>query len=125
MTPDAVVGVRGGGRAALRTCARLQKGIIVCIPAYVLGSALHEALPEALQFLALLLFVALVLFATVLVTLLALKLYPPVVAVALGVFTLVPCVGAIALLVVSGKTTFVLQNNGIPVGLTGADMSRL
>ena len=61
----------------------------------------------------------------VLVFLLATKVYGTALGVLLGILTLVPCVGLIVLLIVNGKATSVLRQNGHRVGLLGADLSKL
>jgi hypothetical protein len=52
---------------------------------------------------------------------LAIHLYHPVIGVAMGVLSLIPCIGLLVLLVMNGKATSVLRLNGIRVGLLGAD----
>jgi hypothetical protein len=43
--------------------------------------------------------------------------------VVLGILTLIPCIGLIALLIINGKATAVLKNHGIKVGFFGARAS--
>jgi hypothetical protein len=62
---------------------------------------------------------------TVFVFLLAIKVYNTGVGVLLGILTLVPCIGLFVLLVVNGKATGVLKQNGIKVGLLGANLSQI
>jgi len=45
--------------------------------------------------------------------------------VLLGILTLIPCIGLIVLLVVNGKATGILKQNGIKVGLLGANLSQI
>lgn len=45
--------------------------------------------------------------------------------IVLGILTLIPCIGLIVLLVINGKATGVLRENGIGVGLLGANLSKL
>lgn len=62
---------------------------------------------------------------TVFVFLLAIKVYSTGVGVLLGILTLVPCIGLIVLLIVNGKATGILKQNGIKVGLLGANLSQI
>jgi hypothetical protein len=62
---------------------------------------------------------------TVFVFLLAIKVYSTGVGVLLGILTFVPCIGLIVLLVVNGKATAILKQNGIKVGLLGVDLSQI
>jgi hypothetical protein len=59
------------------------------------------------------------------VFLLAIKVYSTGVGVLLGILTLVPCIGLIVLLIVNGKATGILKQNGIKVGLLGANLSQI
>lgn len=70
-------------------------------------------------------FIPLVIVATVFVFLLSIKVYGTGLGIVLGVLTLIPCVGLIVLLVVNGKATSVLSRNGIRVGLLGADRGQI
>ena len=65
------------------------------------------------------------LVATVFVFLLAIKVYSTGVGILLRVLTLIPVVGLIVLLIVNGKATAILKQNGIKVGLMGADLSQI
>ncbi len=120
-----VVGVNSGSREDLRSVAKYQKGILVCILIYVIAMIGQFAIPvEARAILGLgILVVGLV--GTVFVFLLAIKVYNTVVGVLLGILTLVPCIGLIVLLVVNGKATAVLKQNGIKVGFLGANPSQI
>jgi len=44
--------------------------------------------------------------------------------IAIGIMTLIPCIGFVFLLIINGKATSVLTANGIKVGLLGASMSQ-
>ena len=57
--------------------------------------------------------------------LLAIQLYGIVGGILMGVLTLVPCLGLLLLLLINEKATRVLRQNGIRVGLLGADPSQL
>lgn len=122
---ETAVGVKSGQWDDLRKVAIYQKGIQFCILIYFLVVAAQFALPTdqgpilLMVVIPLLLVVILLLLAaTVFVFLLAIQVYKPV----LGLLTLVPCIGLIVLLVVNGKATSILKQNGIHVGLLGARM---
>ena len=61
----------------------------------------------------------------VFVFLLAIKVYSPVVGILFAILTLVPCVGLLMLLLINGKATRILKQNGIRVGLMGANLSEV
>lgn len=119
------VGVKSGLREDLIAVATYQKGILVCILIYLVFVATQFILPPELRIFLLLGVVLLGIVATVFVFLLATKVYSTPVGILLGLITLVPCVGLIGLLIVNGKATSILKDNGITVGLIGADMSQL
>lgn len=119
------VGVRSGSREDLRSVARSQKGIVVCILIYFAALIGQFAVPEGLRPFVGLGTLVVIIVGTVFVFLLAIKVYSTGVGVLLGILTLVPCVGLIVLLVVNGKATGILKQNGIHVGLMGADLSKI
>ncbi len=118
------VGVKSGSREDLRSVAQYQKGIIFCI-LYYLIAVIGLAVPTPLRPIILLSLLVAVLVGTVFVFKLAIKIYSTRVGVLLGILTLIPCIGIIVLLVVNGKATGILKQNGIEVGLLGADLSQL
>jgi hypothetical protein len=59
------------------------------------------------------------------VFLLATRLYGNGMGIFLAIMTLIPYLGLIFLLIVNGRATKVLKDHDIPVGLLGADMSKL
>jgi hypothetical protein len=118
-----VVGVRSGNREDLRSVARYQKGILVCILVYFVAVLCQFLIPPELQPLIAIGVLFLGLVATVFVFLLAMKVYSPGVGILLGILTMVPCLGLITLLMVNGKATTILKQNGIRVGLLGANPS--
>ena len=125
LTQSQVVGVKSGSREDLKNVALYQKGILVCILVYLIAVFGQFLVPAEIRFLVGLgvLFVGLV--GTVFVVLLAMKVYSPVVGVLLGILALVPCIGLIVLLAVNGKATGILKQNGIKVGLLGANLSQI
>jgi len=120
-----VVGVNSGSREDLRSVAKYQKGILVCILIYLVAVIGQFAVPEEVRAIIGLGVLGVGLVGTVFVFLLAIKVYNTVVGVLLGILTLVPCIGLIVLLVVNGKATAVLKQNGIKVGLLGANLSQI
>lgn len=68
---------------------------------------------------------------TVFIFLLAIKVYSVVVGILLGLLTLLgsltlfPLIGLIVLLLVNGKATKILRQNGIKVGLLGANLKAI
>ena len=118
-----VVGVLSGQREDLRRVATYQKGTLFCILIYFFAIVGQFLLPEPLRPLLGLGVLGLGVVGTVFVFLLATKVYSTGLGILLGILTLIPCIGLIALLVVNSKATKVLQKNGIKVGLLGARMS--
>lgn len=120
-----VKGVQGGSVRDLRSVAMFQKGVQVCILVY-LGAIFGQfALPPEIRSLVA---GAVVLIAglggAVFVILLAVKVYNPAIGVLMGILALVPCIGLLVLLVINGKATNILKDNGFRVGLLGADLSQ-
>jgi hypothetical protein len=120
-----VLGVNSGRREDLRSVATYEKGILVCILIYLIAVLAQLALPPELRIFLGLAVLCVGLVGTVFVFLLAIRVYSLPVGFLLGVLTMVPCVGLIALLVVNGKATNVLKQNGISVGLLGANLSNV
>ena len=124
-TEAQAIGVLSGRRDDLRSVAKYQKGILVCILIYLIAVFGQFALPAEIRPLVGLgvLFVGLA--GTIFVFLLAMKVYSTALGVLLGILTLIPCIGLIVLLVVNGKATGILRQNGIKVGLLGANLSEV
>jgi len=120
-----IVGVKGGSREDLRSVAKYQKGIIVCILIYFIAMICQFAIPAELRPIIGLGVLVVGLVGTVFVFLLAIKVYSTGVGVLLGILTLIPLIGLIVLLVVNGKATGILKQNGIKVGLLGAHLSQI
>lgn len=120
-----VVGVKSGSREDLKLVAKYQKGILVCILIYLVAVFGQFAIPPEFRPLVALGVLAVALTGTVFVFLLAIKVYSTGVGILLGILTLAPCLGLIVLLMVNGKATAILRQNGIRVGLLGADLSQL
>jgi hypothetical protein len=69
-------------------------------------------------------FVVISLIAGIFALLLAMKVYSTPVGIALGILVFAPYVGLLALLIINGEATSVLQRNGFRVGLLGAKLSQ-
>ena len=123
--PSQAIGVKSGSREDLRSVAKYQKGIVVCILIYLIAVICQFAIPAELRPIIGLGILVVGLAGTVFVFLLAVKVYSTGVGVLLGVLTLVPCIGLIVLLVVNGRATGILKKNGIKVGLLGANISQI
>ncbi len=116
------VGVLSGSREDLRNVAMYQKGILVCILIYLLAVIFQFAVPAQLRLLLAVGVLMLGLAGTVFVFLLAMKVYSVGVGILLGILTFIPCIGLLVLLMVNGKATSILKQNGIRVGLLGANL---
>jgi hypothetical protein len=125
MTPPTAVGVLSGSREDLLRVAKYQKVVLVCILIYLVAVIGRLALPLQLQSVVVLGVLVAVLVGAVFVFLLAIKVYGTVLGIVLGILSLIPLVGLLVLLMVNGKATSVLKQNGIRVGLLGADLSAI
>jgi hypothetical protein len=120
-------------REDLRTVARSQRAICLCILGYLATIPLRfaiNALPDqqmqlVLALCLLLFYVAVAITATVFVFMMALKVYSTGVGITLGILTMFPCIGLIVLLIINAKATGILRQYGVRVGLLGANMSDL
>jgi DNA-directed RNA polymerase subunit RPC12/RpoP len=110
--------------AELRQIALYQKAILLCILAYIVAVPTQFLIPAPLRPLLLIVVVPVLLTATVFVFLMAIKLYDVGLGVLLGILSMIPLVGLIILLIVNGKATSALQENGYRVGLLGARLSQ-
>ena len=62
---------------------------------------------------------------TVIIFMLAIKVYHIAVGIILGILTLVPCLGLLVLLLINSKATSILIQNGFKVGLLGDKLSTI
>ena len=122
---EAVTGVLSGDRADLRAVARHQKGILMCILLNFIVVFGQMAVPVTFRPILGWSVLAIGLAGTAFVILLAMKVYSPVFGVVLGLLAFVPLAGLLVLLSVNGKATRILKQNGIRVGLLGADLSMI
>lgn len=104
----------------LRQIATRQKGVLICILIYLLTVLATIVVGESLLVPARIVFIAVAIGATAFALLLAVKLYSTATGIVLGLLTLIPLIGLIVLLVINGKATGILKENGISVGLLGA-----
>lgn len=127
LTP--AVGILSGTRQDLRSVATYQRGIIGCILLYIIAFIAQtivfrsrgDETPLWIGMVAAFAGLGSALAGAVFVFLLSIKVYGPALGVLLGILTLIPCLGLLALLRVNAKATTVLQQNGIKVGLLGAN----
>ncbi|MEM9291036.1 MAG: hypothetical protein AAGD01_05100 [Acidobacteriota bacterium] len=120
-----VVGIPSGSRKDLRDVAMYQKGIIFCILTQLFGAVAQVVLPGEARLLLLIVLLLVSVVSAVLVFLLAIRVYGTAVGLVLGLLALVPLLGLLILLIVNRKATGILRQNGIPVGLMGADSSQI
>lgn len=105
----------------LRTIAVRQRAIMYCILGYIVFIVAQFVLPPEIRWVASLAALGMSITAAVFVFMLAIALYSTAAGIVLGILTLIPLVGLIVLLIINGKATNVLRQNGIRVGLMGAD----
>ncbi|MGE0605616.1 MAG: hypothetical protein AB7O62_00720 [Pirellulales bacterium] len=122
---NSAVGVLSGSRGDLLSVAKFQKGILICILIYLIAVVAQFALPPEMRLFLGMAVMGVGVVGAVFVFLLAIKIYGTGPGVLLGILSLVPCVGLLVLLIVNGKATGVLRQNGIKVGLLGANLSSI
>lgn len=110
-------------RETLRAIAGHQKAIIMCIVVYLCLIPIQFLIPEETRIFLALALIPLGITATVFVFLLATKVYNTGTGAVLGILTLIPCIGLIVLLIINGKATSILKENGVHVGFFGASSS--
>jgi hypothetical protein len=110
-------------RETLQAIAGNQRAIIFCILGYLCLIPAIVLAPDDLRIFVAIPVVLLGLTATVFVFLLATKVYSTGTGVVFGILTLLPCIGLIMLLIINGKATSVLKDNGVEVGFLGASSS--
>ena len=115
------MGVLSGSREDLRSVAKSQKGILVCILLYIIAVVLQLILPDELALIVAAGVLVVGIAATVFVFQLAIKVYGSGAGILLGILTLIPVIGLLVLLIINGKATRTLKANGIKVGLMGAN----
>ena len=109
----------------LRNIAGRQRRVLICILIDLGAIAWRFSASVPMARYANLALLAAGVAMTVLIFMLASKVYGTAVAIVAGVLAFVPVLGLAALLVVNGKATEILKSHGIPVGLMGADESKI
>jgi hypothetical protein len=104
---------------AINLCILAEIFIVIAQISFRTNGMLALALVFSFAYLAIALTGAVFLF------MLSLSLYNTAAGIALGIFSLVPLLGLIILLVLNGKATNILRLHGIRVGLLGADPSKI
>ena len=120
---EPVVGVLSGSREDLRAVAKYQKGILICILIYLAAVVGQFALPIEVRLFLALGVIVVAITGAVFVFLLAIKVYGPGLGTLLGILSLVPFFGLFVLLIVNGKATKILRQNGVKVGFIGANLA--
>lgn len=118
---ERVTGVLSGTKEDLRSVARYQRAIMLCILAYMGAGPLQIFLPREAAIVTAIVLLGAIVGGTVFVFLLSTKVYGTVQGILFALFTLIPCLGLLALLRINAKATAVLRDNGIKVGLLGAN----
>lgn len=113
------------GQVNLGEVATRQKGVIYCLLVYIALVIARFVVPPELQLIPAIAALAASVTAAVFVFMLAIHLYGTGTGILLGILTLIPCIGLIVLLMVNGKATSVLKQNGIHVGFLGASSSQI
>ncbi|QDV33940.1 hypothetical protein [Tautonia plasticadhaerens] len=122
--PSEAVGVKSGSRADVRSVAVYQKGILVCILVNLAAIAGMFVVPPPVALILFAVMLVSMLAAFVFVVLLAMKVYNAAMGIILGIGSLLPFISLIVLLMVNGKANRILRENGHRVGLLGADLSK-
>ena len=120
-----VEGVLSGNREDLRSVAKYQKGVLICILVQLVSIVAQFLVPPQVQGVLGIGVLVVGLVGAVFVFLLSMKTYGTGLGILLGILALAPCIGLIVLLIVNGKATKVLKQNGIQVGLLGANTSAI
>ncbi len=120
-----VVGVLSGTREDLRSVAKFQKGILVCLLIYLVIVFGQFAIPPEIRIVLLIGLLLNVIAGAVFVFRLAIKVYGTGLGILLGILSMVPLIGLLVLLRVNGRATEILRENGIKVGLLGARLSTI
>lgn len=110
-------------RQELYSVAYYQKIILWCLLAYVIAVIAQFTVPSEVRLVMGITFIGVGILAAVFVFMMALKVYGTTMGIVLGIMTLIPLVGLIALLVINQKATKLLTQRGYRVGLMGADLA--
>ena len=124
MQNDDILVSKSKAQNDIRSIAIYQKVILGCILANLSLVGCQFAQVPILSLIAALAMIGVGIVSLIFVILLALKVYHPVVAILLGLFSALPCIGLLALLIINGRATETLQKSGLKVGLLGAKIPR-
>ena len=119
-----VQGVQSGKIEDLRSVAVYQKGIIVCILIQLMMFLSLFMVPSEIAGMIWIAAVPIGVASTILIVLLAMKVYGTGSGILLGILAFIPCLGLFILLMVNGKATGILRRNGYQVGFLGASLSQ-
>jgi len=120
---DRIVGVKSGRREDLKAVAVAQKSILVCVFIYIIIIIFEALVPVEYRLYIGIGDLVIALVAAVSVLLLAIRVYSIGYVVFLGIGALVPWLRLLILLMINGKATKILKENGHKVGFMGADLS--
>jgi hypothetical protein len=123
LIPQDVSPVAGRTREELKLIAEAQRRMLVFLLIYVCSAMVRLALGQKFPPIANLGLLAVAIATAIFVFMLAIKLYGTGVGVLLGILTLIPLVGLFILLIVNGKATKILRENGLKVGFMGVKLS--
>ncbi|GAB4151700.1 MAG: hypothetical protein Tsb009_27210 [Planctomycetaceae bacterium] len=108
----------------LREIAIYQKGVLITVALYIVAIVVNSGLKFHFSFpVAILLLISLLGIGAVFTFLLSTRVYGFRDGLILGIFTLIPIVGLVILLVVNSKATKLLKEHGLKVGLLGVRLS--
>ncbi len=120
MSTSTVSGSDPSDRKRIRDIAWRQRIILYCILIQVILYAATFMVPPEFQPLLAIPLLLTILVAAFELCFLAMGLYGVATGILATLLTLIPLIGLIVLLIVNGKATSILRENGIEVGLLGA-----
>jgi len=120
-----MLGPRQTRRETLRKVALYQKGIVACILVYVTVLLSQAVIPERMTHLLIGVALCDIVVGTTFVFLLSARVYTSAVGVWMGLLTLVPCLGLGILAITDRRATVILRQNGVKVGLFGANLREI
>jgi hypothetical protein len=114
-----------GPRSDLKVIAMRQRAVMYCILAYIglyVILILFRSTPALAGVVALCILGTMV-TAAVFIFMLSLSLYSVGTGIVMGLLTMIPLLGLLVLLIINGRATKILRDNGVRVGLLGANPS--
>jgi DNA-directed RNA polymerase subunit RPC12/RpoP len=126
-------GGRSGKGRELRTIATTQKFLIICILVQVVMYLVvmsqqrqrPPAPPSPMALVASLVLLIAWVAGIVCAFVLAIKVYKTAIGILMGLLAAIPCLGLLILGLINGRTNRTLKDNGIDVGLFGANLSKI